>query len=134
MKERRRRRAGQRRGASHESRKPSACRNGKVQSKRRGSAHHRRDSLRSANTQGGDPIANLDLGRSIFFSNPGYTLGSQHKAVLTQAQLFGPAYPSDAKYVENVIWAQSQTLFVTINLPGGSNNDNDIWYGAPTMS
>ena len=22
-------------------------------------------------------------------------------------------------------------LFVTINLPGGSNNDHDVWYGAP---
>ncbi len=42
------------------------------------------------------------------------------------------AHPTDAKYVENVIWEQSKVLFVTINVPGGSNNDNDIWYGAPT--
>ena len=37
-------------------------------------------------------------------------------------------------FVENVMWEHSQTMFVTINLPGGSNNDNDIWYGTPTMS
>ena len=23
---------------------------------------------------------------------------------------------------------------MTLNLPGGSNNDADIWYGTPTMS
>jgi hypothetical protein len=83
---------------------------------------------------GGNPIANLDLVRSIFFSNPGHTLGARDKAVLSQAQVYDAAYPSDANYAENVIWAQSRTLFVAINLPGGSNNDNDIWYGAPTMS
>lgn len=83
---------------------------------------------------GGDPIANLELIRSIFFSQPGYSLGGRSKRVLTQAQHFDPAHPSDAKYVENVIWEQSKTVFVTINLPGGSNNDNDVWYGAPTLS
>jgi hypothetical protein len=54
--------------------------------------------------------------------------------VLSQADNFDSAHPSDAKYVENVIWEESKTVFVAINLPGGSNNDNDIWYGAPTMS
>jgi hypothetical protein len=29
---------------------------------------------------------------------------------------------------------QSDTLFVTINLPGGSNNDADVWYGAPAAT
>src|SRR5213075_1142907 len=82
----------------------------------------------------GDPLANLDLVRSIFFPTPGYTLGGREKQVLTQAQLFDPAFPSDAHYVENVMWEQSQVLFVTLNLPGGSNNDNDIWYGTPTRS
>jgi hypothetical protein len=38
----------------------------------------------------------------------------------------------DSKYVENVMWLQSGVLFVTINLPGGSNNDQDVWYGAST--
>jgi hypothetical protein len=81
---------------------------------------------------GGDPIANLELIRFIFFSQPGYTLGSQKKRVLSQANAFDPAHPSDAEYVENVRWEQSKVLFVTINLPGGSNNDMDVWYGAPT--
>jgi hypothetical protein len=52
--------------------------------------------------------------------------------VLTQKDLFDPAHPSDANYVENVIWEQSKVVFVAIDLPGGSNNDNDVWYGAPT--
>ena len=83
---------------------------------------------------GGDPIANLQLVRSIFFATPGQALGQKLKIVLSQAQAFDPVYPSDANYVENVMWEQSKVLFVTINLPGGSNNDNDIWYGAPTKS
>ncbi|OUL24536.1 metallophosphoesterase [Nostoc sp. 106C] len=82
----------------------------------------------------GDPIANLDLIRSIFFSNPGVTLGGRKKQVISQAQVFDPAHPSDAKYVENVIWEQSKVLFVTVNIPGGSNNDNDIWYGKSAQS
>jgi hypothetical protein len=32
------------------------------------------------------------------------------------------------------MWIQSRTLFVTINVPGGSNNDADVWYGAPAAS
>jgi hypothetical protein len=30
------------------------------------------------------------------------------------------------------MFEKSGVLFVTINLPGGSNNDNDVWYAAPT--
>jgi hypothetical protein len=82
---------------------------------------------------GGNPIANLNLVRSIFFADPGHTLGDR-KWVLTQAWFHDPAYPSDANYVENVMWVQSGVLFVTANVPGGSNNDQDIWYGTPTMS
>jgi hypothetical protein len=82
---------------------------------------------------GGNPIANLNLVRSIFFADPGHTLG-RSKFVLTQAWLHDPAFPSDGNYVENVMWVQSGVLFVTVNIPGGSNNDQDIWYGIPTMS
>ncbi|MBL8439079.1 MAG: metallophosphoesterase [Zoogloeaceae bacterium] len=85
------------------------------------------------NYAGGDPIANLDLVRSIFFAEPGVTLAA-HKVVLSQAQAFDSAFPSDEKYVENVMWAQSQVLFVSLNVPGGSNNDADAWYGTPTLS
>jgi hypothetical protein len=82
----------------------------------------------------GDPIANLDLVRSIFFAEPGATLGARNKHVISQAQAYDPAHPSDAKYVENVMWEQSKVLFVTLNIPGGSNNDNDPWYGAPSQT
>lgn len=82
----------------------------------------------------GNPTANLDLVRSIFFAQPGVTLGGRKKAVLSQASAFDPAHPSDAKYVENVMWEQNQTVFVTVNIPGGSNNDADKWYGTPTAS
>ena len=81
----------------------------------------------------GDPIANLELVRSIFFADPGHALGAARKLVLSQAQAFDQAHPSDAKFVENVMWEQSNVLFVTLDIPGGSNNDQDIWYGAPTL-
>ena len=81
----------------------------------------------------GDPLANLGLVRSIFFPEPGVTLGAA-KSVLSQAQYFDAAHPSDAQFVENVMFEQSKVLFVSFNLPGGSNNDDDIWYGAPTQS
>jgi hypothetical protein len=85
----------------------------------------------------GNPVANLALIRSIFFPQPGVSLGSRKKLVLSQsswARLFDRSHPSDAQFVENVIWVQGRTLFVTINLPGGSNNETDPWYGAPTAS
>jgi hypothetical protein len=77
----------------------------------------------------GDPIANLDLVRSIFFADPGYALGGRHKRVLSQAEVLDPESPTDVKFVENVMWDQSKVLFVTLNLPGGSNNDADPWFG-----
>lgn len=81
----------------------------------------------------GNPVENLELVRSIFFANPGETLGKK-KHVLSQAQFFSPKHRSDRKFVENVLFEAEQVLFVTINLPGGSNNDTDVWYGAPTAS
>jgi hypothetical protein len=35
-------------------------------------------------------------------------------------------HPSDAQFVENVMWEQGRVVFVTLNLPG-SNNDGLIW-------
>jgi len=64
------------------------------------------------------PLENLDLVRSIFFANPGWTLGQHPMQVQSQG----------APYVENVMWEQSKTVFVTLNIPGGSNNDIDPWY------
>jgi hypothetical protein len=82
----------------------------------------------------GDPVANLGLIRQIFFSDPGRTLGDHSQRVVSQAQSFDPAHPDDAQFVENVMWEQSNVLFVSVNIPGGSNNDADIWYGAATAS
>lgn len=82
---------------------------------------------------GGDPLANLTLVRQIFFSNPGHAL-AQPKLVLSQAFAYDRAHPSDAKFVENVMWEQSRVLFVTLNVPGGSNNDQDIWYATPALT
>jgi hypothetical protein len=80
---------------------------------------------------GGDPVANLQLVRSIFFATPGKTSGVAMD-VHSQAKEFDTAYPADAASVENVWWMKSKVLFVTLNVPGGSNNDTDVWYGAPT--
>ncbi|GAA1946073.1 hypothetical protein GCM10009798_01300 [Nocardioides panacihumi] len=83
---------------------------------------------------GGNPVRNLDLVRSTFFPEPGATLGSGSLHTTSQATAFDPAHPEDAAYVENVIWKQKGFVFVTLNIPGGSNNDTDPWYGAPAMS
>jgi hypothetical protein len=74
------------------------------------------------------PLIQLAVVRSIFFANPGWTLGQQPMQVISQATAYDPAYATDAQYVENVMWEQSKTVFVTLNLPGGSNNDIDPWY------
>ena len=79
----------------------------------------------------GNPVANLALIRSIFFQRPGETLGSGDLRVLSQAQIADPEHPADRQYVENVVWSKKDTVFVTINVPGGSNNDADPWFGAP---
>src|SRR6185369_10952465 len=63
----------------------------------------------------GDPMANLALVRSIFFPTPGLSLGVNKRQVLSQAQLFDPAHPTDAAFVENVMFEASRVLFVTIN-------------------
>ena len=83
---------------------------------------------------GGNPVDNLALVRSIFFPTPGGTLGSGRLRVLSQAQVDNHAHPTDGQYVENVMWQRGGVLFVTVNVPGGSNNDADPWYGAPAAS
>ncbi len=80
----------------------------------------------------GDPLANLTLIRSLFFPVPGKSLGTA-MTVHSQALEFDPAHATDAKFVENVWFEMNGVLFMTLNVPGGSNNDNDIWYGTPTM-
>ena len=80
---------------------------------------------------GGDPVANLGLVRSVFFPTPGATLGSGGLSVQSQATAFDASHPEDAAYVENVRWRAGGVQFVTIDVPGGSNNDADPWYKAP---
>ncbi len=75
-----------------------------------------------------DPLLNLDYVREVFFNNPGHTIGVD-MPVRSQGTNFDPNYPNDAKFVENVIWENSDILFVTLNIPGGSNNDEDDWFG-----
>ena len=81
----------------------------------------------------GDPLENLALIRSIFFPAPGKSLGSG-MSVHSQRLEFDPAYPSDAQFVENVWFEKNGVLFFNINVPGGSNNNDDNWYGTPTKS
>ena len=80
---------------------------------------------------GGNPVANLALVRSIFYPEPGATLGSGTLHTVSQATAYDPAHPEDAQYVENVRWQKKGFVFVTLDIPGGSNNDADPWYGAP---
>ncbi|MEI8299735.1 MAG: hypothetical protein WCH32_17180 [Pseudomonadota bacterium] len=81
----------------------------------------------------GNPVSNLDLVRSLFFSNPGHTLGADSK-VVSQRTHYDRRFAGDAAFVENVYFMRNDVLVVAVNVPGGSNNDQDVWYGAPTMS
>jgi hypothetical protein len=74
----------------------------------------------------GDPLKELAAVRSLFFARPGKTLGLNDRDVLSQANYFDPAFPTDAQYVENVMWEDARTVFVTLNMPG-SNNDSLPW-------
>ncbi len=71
----------------------------------------------------GNPVANLELIRSLFFANPGTTLGDGNLHVQAQE-----GFPEDVQ------WQRKGIQFVTLNIPGGSNNDTDPWYGAATAS
>jgi hypothetical protein len=76
------------------------------------------------------PLENLGLIRQIFFARPGWTLGQDPMHVISQAQVYDHKYPTDSQFVENVMWQQGKSVFVTVNIPGGSNNDADPWYAA----
>src|SRR5262249_37105617 len=76
----------------------------------------------------GAPLNELLAVRNLFFANPGYTLGGQKKQVLSQRINGDPQFGADAQFVENVIWEDSQVVFVTLNVPG-SNDDHLPWSG-----
>jgi len=74
----------------------------------------------------GAPLNELASVRSLFFPDPGFTLGGHKKRVSTQAMDFDRKHPGDAQFVENVMWEQRRVVFVTLNMPG-SNNDGLPW-------
>jgi hypothetical protein len=76
----------------------------------------------------GAPLNELAAVRSMFFPNPGMTLGVNKKHVSTQAFDFDRNHPEDAQFVENVMWQHRGVVFVTLNMPG-SNNDGLPWSG-----
>ena len=82
----------------------------------------------------GNPLANLWLVRQLFFAKAGTTLGKNAMQVDSQATTFDPTHPKDAQFVENVMFEKGGVLFVTVNVPGGSNNDQDPWYVTPVAS
>ena len=69
-----------------------------------------------------NPLERLSKLRTMFFADPGVTLGGRKKQVLAQ-----PGYP------ENVLWMQSKAVFTTLHVVG-SNNGLANWTGltAPT--
>ena len=85
------------------------------------------DCHKSKELSSGDPLKELASVRQLFFAKPGKTLGMTEKTVYSQAQYFDPAYPDDAQFVENVMWSDKKVVFVTFNMPGGSNNDTAPW-------
>ncbi|MBI3805632.1 MAG: metallophosphoesterase [Nitrospirae bacterium] len=85
------------------------------------------DCHKTKESSSGYPLNELAAVRSLFFPIPGYTLGGVRKEVASQA-LENEGNPTDAQFVENVMWKQSNVLFVTLNVPG-SNNDGLPWSG-----
>jgi hypothetical protein len=84
------------------------------------------DCHKAKQLKSGDPLKELTSVRSLFFSRPGWTLGLNQMQVYSQAQRFDRNFSTDAQYVENVIWQDAKTVFVTVNMPG-SNNDGLPW-------
>jgi hypothetical protein len=67
------------------------------------------------NNGGYDPLERLAKIRSVFFSDPGVSLGGRKKQVLTQS-----GYPEDQ------LWLQSQVVFSVVHVVG-SNNSRAAW-------
>jgi len=86
------------------------------------------DCHKSKESSSGYPLYELAAVRDLFFPTPGLTVGGRKKQVESQALVFDPAHPSDAQFVENVMWEESGVVFVTLNVPG-SNDDLKPWTG-----
>ncbi|MGH8264335.1 MAG: metallophosphoesterase [Steroidobacteraceae bacterium] len=87
------------------------------------------DCHKSKQFSSGAPLKELSSVRSLFFSQPGRTLGRQVKQVSSQTDYFDPAFPADSQFVENLMWMDSRVVFATMNIPGGSNDDASPWSG-----
>ena len=74
----------------------------------------------------GAPLNELTAVRTVFFAHPGKTMGVYPRKVWSQTEFFDPAFPADKQFVENVMWEDANTVFVTLNVPG-SNNDTLPW-------
>lgn len=86
------------------------------------------DCHKSKEKSAGDPLKELASVRSLFFAKPGHSLGGTDKRLLSQSQVVDTAHPTDAQFVENVMWEDSRVVFATLNMPG-SNNDGLAWTG-----
>jgi hypothetical protein len=58
-----------------------------------------------------NPLERLDAIRSLYFAEPGHTLGGRTKVVMAQ-----DGYP------ENQLWAESGVVFAAIHIVGSNNN------------
>jgi hypothetical protein len=72
---------------------------------------------------GFDPLGRLAKVRSLFFQNPGKTLGKQPRPVRTQS-----SDPNYAEFVENVSFFQDGVMYGTVHVVG-SNNGLALWSG-----
>jgi Calcineurin-like phosphoesterase len=86
------------------------------------------DCQKSKEFSAGDPLKELASVRTLYFAKPGKTLGFNEKKVSSQAEYFDHAHPTDAQFVENVMWQDAGVVFATVNMPG-SNNDTLPWAG-----
>jgi hypothetical protein len=56
-----------------------------------------------------------------------YTPGDNEWTDCQKSKEGGGVKNSAGEYVENVSWMQAGVMFVTVSIPGGSNNDDDLW-------
>jgi hypothetical protein len=75
----------------------------------------------------GAPLRELASVRELFFAKPGTSLGRKEKKLISQAESFDDAHPTDSQFVENVMWVDEDVVYATFNMPGGSNDDADPW-------
>jgi hypothetical protein len=78
-----------------------------------------------ANNGAYDPLERLDVLRSLFFAEPGVTLGEPHP-VLSQV-----AIPEHETFVENQLFTAASVVFSVVHVVG-SENGVATWFGTDT--